>query len=85
MAPRKLFGSLNLEGNVGRGENTNGMVTQTSNGTFVNGTGADGQNAWDAGVWPPGADGRWNKIAGESNGLMPELGVKRPQTSRLRR
>jgi hypothetical protein len=85
MAPRKLFGSLNLEGNIGRGENPNGMVTQTANGTFINGTGADGQSDYGAGVWPPGADGRWNKIAGEPDGRMPELGVKRPQTSRLRR
>lgn len=58
MAPRKLFGSLNLAGNVGRGENPNGMVSQDPNGTNINGKGSDGEDR----AWGLTADGpRWNK------------------------
>jgi hypothetical protein len=74
MAPRKLFGSLNLEGNVGPGENPNGVVAQTSNGTNINGKGSDGDDF----VWGIPADGpRWNKT-GPRGGKMEDLDVPRP-------
>lgn len=74
MTPRKLFGSLNLKGFVGKGENPNGMVTQTSNGTNVNGKGADGDDF----TWGVPADGRWNKTYASSEGTLREQGVSRP-------
>lgn len=72
MAPRKLFGSLYLDGNVGRGENPNGVVAQTSNGTNVNGEGSDGENY----AFGLTADGRWNK-PGPKGGLVDST-VARP-------
>jgi hypothetical protein len=42
MAPRKLFGSLNLEGFIGKGENPAGFVAQTPNATTLNGRVNDG-------------------------------------------
>jgi hypothetical protein len=72
MAPRKLFGSLNLEGNVGRGENPNGVVSQTANGTSINGKGSDGDD-W---TWGKAADGpRWNKTGAAT---MADRDVARP-------
>lgn len=73
MAPRKLFGSLNLAGNVGRGENPNGVVQQTSNGTNINGRGSDGDDP----IWGTPADGmRWNHTA--PGGEMEDRQVPRP-------
>jgi hypothetical protein len=73
MAPHKLFGSLNLAGMVGAGENPNGTVAQTSNGTNINGKGSDG----DWCTWGIPADGpRWNKT--EPGGMMQEKAIARP-------
>jgi hypothetical protein len=70
---RKLFGSLNFAGMVGRGENPNGLVQQTSNGTWVNRQGADGDDF----VWGIPADGpRWNKT--EPSGRLGDRDVPRP-------
>jgi hypothetical protein len=60
MAPRKLFGSLNLEGNVGRGENPNGVVSQTASGTFINGRVPDGIDS-DERMPFKAAGPRWNR------------------------
>lgn len=71
MPPVKLFGSLNLTGMVGRGENPNGFVAQTPNGTNINGEGSDGDDR----AWGLTADGpRWNKA--EPN--LQDTGVSRP-------
>jgi hypothetical protein len=73
MAPRKLFGSLNLAGNVGKGENPNGLVQQTSNGTWINRQGADGDDY----TYRIAADGpRWNKT--EPEGKIEDRTVARP-------
>jgi hypothetical protein len=72
MPPRKLFGSLNLEGFIGRGENPNGMVSQTSNGTNINGAGSDGEDY----IWGIPADGsRWNRTRGN---MLEDRDVARP-------
>lgn len=42
---------------VGKGENPNGMVSQTPNGTVVNGVGGDGCQF----NWGDGIDGGWNQ------------------------
>jgi hypothetical protein len=70
MPPRKLFGSLNLEGNIGKGENPNGVVRQTANGAEINGQGADGDDY----AFGLTADGRWNhrpKIGGMEDRSVP--------------
>ena len=70
---RKLFGSLNFASIVGRGENPNGIVQQTSNGTWVNREGADGDDF----IWGLAADGpRWNKT--EPVGRLADMDVARP-------
>jgi hypothetical protein len=75
MAPRKLFGSLWFEGNVASGENPNGMVTQTSNGTWINGKGGDGVDI----PWGLAADGRrWNPTLQVNGTALVEAVTLRP-------
>jgi hypothetical protein len=70
---RKLFGTLNFASMVGRGENPNGVVQQTSNGTSIDGKGSDGDDF----VWGIAADGpRWNKT--EPVGRLADMDVARP-------
>jgi hypothetical protein len=70
---RKLFGTLNFAGIVGRGENPNGIVQQTSNGTWINREGADGDDF----IWGVPADGsRWNKT--EPKRTLADRDVPRP-------
>jgi hypothetical protein len=69
--PKTIFGRLDL-GKPADGENPNGFVSQTSNGTNINGAGSDGVD-W---TWGPGADGpRWNK---ESPQRMADVAIARP-------
>jgi hypothetical protein len=70
---RKLFGSLDFARMVGRGENPNGVVQQTSNGTWVNREGADGDDF----VWFPADGPRWNKTEPDE-GRLADMDVPRP-------
>ena len=70
---RKLFGTLNFANMVGRGENPNGLVQQTANGTSIAGKGSDGDDF----LWGIEADGpRWNKT--EPAGRLADMNVARP-------
>jgi hypothetical protein len=69
-----LFGRLKL-GKTDPGENPNGQVSQTSNGTYINANGADGDDY----IYTIAASGpRWNKT--EPRGMLQDRLVPRPVT-----
>lgn len=43
---------------LGKGENPNGFVSQTPNGTYINGRGSDG---YQPRYWPMADGSRWNE------------------------
>lgn len=53
----KALPSMDFSALVARGENPGGMVAQTSNGTFHEGRGGDGET----GRWDRHADGGWSE------------------------
>jgi hypothetical protein len=61
MAPRKLFGSLNLLGNIGKGENPNGQITQAPTGTFIDYRVPDGNDGEIRAPFKVSGP-RWNKV-----------------------
>jgi len=69
---KTIFGRLNL-GTPAQGENPNGFVSQSNNGTNINGAGSDGDD-W---TWGFPADGpRWNKTG--PGGAMKDQVIARP-------
>ncbi len=64
---------MNFVDLLGTGENPNGVVAQTANGTIINGRGGDGSE-WRGKM----ADGpRWNTDPREEAPLMVEPGIVR--------
>lgn len=70
---------------LGRGENPNGMVVQTANGTIVNGRGGDG----DCRPWTMADGPLWNtdpRPDGDRDAMMsPPMGLVQAMPARRRR
>lgn len=72
MAQGTVFGRLKL-GKTGRGENPNGEVSVTSNGDYVDGRGADGE---DYVFGRPREGARWNRTYPKAK--LGDFDVARP-------